>query len=286
MRYLTREWYDLCQQTHLHFGMRVHRGAQIRDEVLYLRLYKRKEKEFINLHRDVYNVDPRYMLEGDGAVMIPVEQFVSGDIRQEDTIIYHMPEDEKEEIQKKIAEYNARPPFDVVNCKQEFKDNLEWSCADKGNQLPSELLAKIADIRVFSLGYCTQEVMRELKKLSNENKRKMEHISNEYVQMQQSEDIPQHIRSRFGFHDCQVTEILFGKDMIIRLETRSGFTDFNKITLVAAETIKQEGQIVGSYWIYDELYRTGRGYEVHIIFSGAGDPQCIIRCEDIIIKEE
>ncbi|WP_310139560.1 DUF4085 family protein [Paenibacillus amylolyticus] len=44
--------------------------------------------------------------------------------------------------------------------------------------------------------------------------------------------------------------------------------------------------MVGSYWIYDELYRTDRGYEVHVLFSGVGDPECIIRCEDIVIAEE
>ncbi|CAI6014890.1 hypothetical protein PAECIP112173_00013 [Paenibacillus sp. JJ-100] len=44
MRYLTKEWYELCQQTGLHFGMRVHSGAYELDENLFLRLYKRKGK--------------------------------------------------------------------------------------------------------------------------------------------------------------------------------------------------------------------------------------------------
>jgi hypothetical protein len=63
MKYLTKEWYELCQQMGLHFGMRVHNGAEGYDEALYLRLYKRKEKEFIKMQREVYDVDPRFMLE-------------------------------------------------------------------------------------------------------------------------------------------------------------------------------------------------------------------------------
>lgn len=65
MKYFTNEWYDLCQRTDLHLGMRVHKRAHVRDEALYLRLYKRKEKEFVNLQREVYNTDPRFMLDLD-----------------------------------------------------------------------------------------------------------------------------------------------------------------------------------------------------------------------------
>ena len=54
MKYLTKEWYELCQQTGLHFGMRVHNGAEGYDEALYLRLYKRKEKEFVKMQREAY----------------------------------------------------------------------------------------------------------------------------------------------------------------------------------------------------------------------------------------
>ena len=53
MKYLTKEWYELCQQTGLHFGMRVHNGAEGYDEALYLRLYKRKEKKFVKMQREV-----------------------------------------------------------------------------------------------------------------------------------------------------------------------------------------------------------------------------------------
>ncbi|MDD4729284.1 MAG: hypothetical protein PHN55_11115 [Dysgonamonadaceae bacterium] len=69
MKYLTKEWYELCQRTGLHFGMRVHNDANIYDEALYLRLYTRKEKAFaldytnyftyINLNNDKSKIAKR-----------------------------------------------------------------------------------------------------------------------------------------------------------------------------------------------------------------------------------
>lgn len=40
MKYLTKEWYELCQKTGLHYGIRVHKGAHKRDDALYECLHK------------------------------------------------------------------------------------------------------------------------------------------------------------------------------------------------------------------------------------------------------
>ncbi len=53
MRYITKEWYDICQQTGIHFGMRAHKGTGQKDEDLYLHLYKRKEREFVKIEREI-----------------------------------------------------------------------------------------------------------------------------------------------------------------------------------------------------------------------------------------
>lgn len=44
MKFRTKEWYETCQRTGLHFGMRIHRGAYELDEALFLRLYKGMDK--------------------------------------------------------------------------------------------------------------------------------------------------------------------------------------------------------------------------------------------------
>lgn len=287
MRYLTKQWYELCQQTFLDFGMEAHNGADAYDEDLYLRLYKRKEKEFVKTEGEVYNVDPRFMLEQDGATFVRLDNFVNNeDIKEEDQMIYHMPPEEKENIQKLIEKYDNRSPFDEKKCREEFR--LLQETIEKGytNKLPDNLLQKVADIRVFNLGYCTKEVLKELKKLSKENKRKVDHIMNEYSKAKEAENIPSIIRERFGFHDCIITEFMSGKDIVIYFDSRGGFSSFNKITFISAKTIKQDENLVGSTWIYDELYCIENGYQVHVLFhSNEGTKECIINCNDIIIEE-
>lgn len=110
MKYLTKEWYGLCQRTGLHFGMRVHKSAYVRDEVLYLRLYKRKEKEFVRQRRRIYDVDPRFMLEQDGVQLVAFDKWSldGNEISEEDTMVYHMSSEERDRIQQLIAAYDAR----------------------------------------------------------------------------------------------------------------------------------------------------------------------------------
>ncbi|UUZ87205.1 DUF4085 domain-containing protein [Paenibacillus sp. P26] len=92
---------------------------------------------------------------------------------------------------------------------------------------------------------------------------------------------------QFRFHDCRVTELVSGKQIVMKLDTQGGFTNTNKITFDAVdEIVRQDEHIVGDYWIYDELYRTDCGYEVHILFSGEGMPELIIRCADIVAEQE
>lgn len=288
MRYLTREWYELCQRTGLHFGMRVHSGAAVKDETLYRRLYAIKEKAFLKLEREIYDTDPRYMLKHDGAEMVPVEKlFGSGsEIREEDKMFYEMPPEEKLWIEKLIAEYDVRPPFDVISSRQQFKEIHDWNCMDQARRLSAELLEQIADIRVFTLGYCTKEIMLQLKRESKANEIQMNAIMSECRSVQQAESIPDRIKDRFHFHDCTVNEIHASEDMVIRLDTNGGFTDLNYITLVAPEILRQDEHIAGSSWLYDELYRVKDGYEMHVLLSGAaGLQELIVWCEDIVVEE-
>lgn len=288
MKYLTKEWYELCQRTGLHFGMKVNNGADVYDEALYLQLYKRKEKEFVKLQHEIYDVDPRFMLEQDGCTLVPLDKFANWEeINKEDTVVYRMSSEEKDRIRKLIAEYDVRPPFDEKKCREEFRSIQETVKKEAVDKLPHELYQQIADVRVFSLGYCTKEILSQLKVLSKENEKKMNRVLSEYSKAQQAEHIPQIIRERFGFHDCEVTEFTVSKkDVVMRLDTRGGFTNFNMITFATSEIIKQEGHIVGRTWLYEELYRAENGYEAHMLFTGEGMPELIIRCNDIIVGEK
>jgi len=208
------------------------------------------------------------------------------EVTEEDQIVFHMPPEERAHIEKRIAEYDVRAPFDEKKCKEEYKESMEWNFQYNAENLSQEIVEQIADIRVFTLGYCTREVMRKLKKQSAENRREMERISDEYKEDIVAQDIPYDIYSRVQFHDCTVTELVTGDEVVIRFDTRGGFTNINKLTLVAPEIIKQDGGIVGSYWLYQELYRIDNGYELHVLLGGENMPELIVHCANILAEEE
>lgn len=287
MKYLTKEWYKLCQRTCLHFGMKVIKGASVYNEELYNRLYKRKENEFVRVQHNFYDFDPRIMLEDDGKVFKPLMILSNSEMFEEDEIVYHMPIEERERIQKLIEEYDVRPPFDEVKCREEFRDIQEtFKINQVKEKLPMELIDQIADIRLFALGYCTRKVLNQLEGISNENEMKVNSISKECMNAQQAEKIPQSIKEAFGFHDCRVTDFIVDKDIVMRLNTQGGFTDLNKITFVSSEIIKEDKFIVGSVWIYHELYCMENGYEAHILLERNELSELIIRCKDIVIVKE
>lgn len=291
MRYLTAEWYDLCQKIDLHTRLRVHRGADRLDEGLYARLYKRKEKEHITIRRELYDTDPRFMLEQDGATMVRLDAFLSEEApAQEDMMVYEMPPEQKAQIEQLIETFDARPPFDEENSRQEFRGIHAYQVTEVQHTLPPELRAEIADLRVYALGYCTKEVKRRAAAQSKKNKHEVHRILGEYALAQDAEPIPQEIRNGCRFHDCRVVSMQAtgGADpeLVIRLNTDGGFTNLNRLTLVAAKIIHQTGEIENSCWLYEELYRHEEGYELHVLLSGGkGMTELTVRCRELVAEQ-
>lgn len=291
MKYLTKEWYELCQQEHLHYGKRVHSGAAVRDEVFFSRLYKKKEQECISQQRELYNLDPRTFLSQAGAGPALILHH-DGTVTEEDPASAEQYRaEERAEMEQIIAKYDARPPFDEAGCREQFRKSLEWQCQHETERLPRELTDSIADMRVYVLGYCTREVKRQLKKLSAVNKKRVGLIGEQYRTAQEAEGIPDSIRHIFGFHDCTVTECSLIESsqeaqLVLRFDTRGGFTSLNKLTFIDAEVIKQDARLVGSHWLYEELYRTEHGYEAHMLFYDRRPQDLIVRCRDIRVDQE
>ena len=288
MKYLTKEWYELGQKFGLHICMKVNKGAAVYDEELYLKLYKIEEKEYVKSQKDSYNFDPRYFLEQEGQEIRPIDKFLSGEeIPEEEKMFYHIPPEERADIEKRIAEYDARPLFDEEKCIEEFRNNQEAIKQRLLETLPSEIIQQIADTRVFALRYCTEEILEQLEKISIENKMISDQILEEYQKAEQKENIPEDLNRKFCFHDCTVTEFTVDSNIVIRFDTRGGFTNLNKVTFVSADIIKLDSGIMDSRWIYEELYRTDIGYEAHMLFDGEGVlADFIVSCKDIIIEKE
>ncbi|MHB8062824.1 MAG: hypothetical protein ACYDG2_09360 [Ruminiclostridium sp.] len=98
------------------------------------------------------------------------------DINEEDTIVYQMPAEDRARIQEMIEAYDTRSPFYKKKCRKEFRVEQEMAIRMTAEKLPDELAGQIADMRAFTLGYCTEDVLVQLKRLSNENRKKTDHV--------------------------------------------------------------------------------------------------------------
>lgn len=299
MKYLTKEWYLQSQQMGLNLGKKVHKQAGDFNEALFLYLYKEKEKRFIEDQRESYNYDPTIMLMD----MNPVEVWHEGKEKAQniDEIIAKMSLESRSKFEQQVAEFEARPPFNEIEWRGRFQESFQWNCENYRKTLPTFILDKIADIRIFALDYCTKEVVKLLKKYSEQSEKNTNDVLQQFRKAQTEEAIPQEIRKKFNFHDCSVKELKVqanhgnvnanvqaksDANLIIFLDTSGGFTLNNKITFVESEIILQEGPIVDGAWLYSELYCVDGGYEVHVLFAGMSMSELILRCRDILIEQE
>lgn len=272
MRYLSKQWCDLHKLTNLHVGLRVHKDANELNERTYLRLRQRKLKAFLKQERELYDFDPRALLEEDKTVFVRADKFISGEVIQEaDTIIYEMSKEDKDNIHQLIEAYDTRQPFSVQECKDEFDKRQTMIQDENKDRIPGEIYSNIADPRVFALGYSTKEIILQLKKFGQENERIIQNVLENYTKAQQTQQISDYLKENFGFHDCKVLSVIKQNDITIDFDSRHGFTSYNRVIFHDAVIIQEDREIDGSWWIYEEIYKTEYGYEVHMLFAAHHD---------------
>lgn len=277
MKYFTKEWYELCQKTNLDCNLKVDERASVKDEKLYESLYKKEESRMVELKRDVYDFDPRELINSANAPLIEED----GHEKKREFIF--LSDSQRESFDAAVKAYDERPPFDEAKVKKDFARAMRLNKERLVASLTEEIVNKVADMRVLSLGYCTKEVLAEIKKLSKANERAVEKAIRDYTKAQKEEDIPKRI-SKLTFHDCEVTDFYIeNADATMTFDNDGGFTDYDKIIFKSAEITETSGRIIGSYWLYEEVYRCGEGYEIHVLFSKEKLSELIIKCSDVVV---
>lgn len=149
--------------------------------------------------------------------------------------------------------------------------------------LPPALQKLIADPRIFALGAVSPTVYAQLLELSKESEVVIENTLAAYEKAMQNYGIPHQLREEFVFHDCRITSVELGDDLLLELDCRSGFTSASSV-LFRSCTVQLNEDISSNYWLYDELYKVDSGYEVHILTDGeAGLAEMTLFCQEIEI---
>lgn len=244
------------QKTDLHLLLKANKKAEVFSEEFYQKLYSKKEAEQLNFDEEISN-----------------EKFE--DLFDEDDF------PSKEEYEQ-ARESFVPEKFDPEDTKRKFREAQEYNIDRLKSDLPKEILDKVADIRVLAMDCCTEEVKRLIAKFCKENEKKMKRAFKELEQAERDAfgDEP----SKFAkecLHDCEITAVeQNGSDVVLSLDNSGGFTICTAIVFKNAKIIEQDGELVGAIWLYDEIYKTENGLEIHALLDKNELLYFTVRCEN------
>lgn len=81
--------------------------------------------------------------------------------------------------QKHIARFN-KVPFDLAAAEADYEANYNENLDFVKNNLPTEILDKVADIRVLSMGSATPEIVDEITRFCGQINRRCEKVTEDY----------------------------------------------------------------------------------------------------------
>jgi len=177
----------------------------------------------------------------------------------------------KEEWEDNIAWYES----EGLDFKEICKNNLEYKRADLLKYLPAFFHPYIQDGTLNS-----QFPSEELRKMADQWRSEYDERTKANGMTYRSyydsikSSLPESVIQLFekSLHDARVTSIETpSKDIfILTLDCRGGYhylTDV-KLTFTGVEKLQPENLSPGSIWLYDEVYLTKTGFELHVLLDG------------------
>ncbi|MBR2421766.1 MAG: DUF4085 family protein [Oscillospiraceae bacterium] len=183
---------------------------------------------------------------------------------------------------KKVCQW-LNEPYDETKESYTFAAIYRAEKAKLIRTLPESILSQVADIRLLALKHCTEKVKEQITAFSRDCKEATEQSMSAYFASAKIENTDASLLEMFSFHDETVISARkVGKDWLIDLgECEEGYSKIRYIRFKNAVILKQEKRLAGAWWLYEELYKTETGYEVHVLLDKNGLIEFIVQCDDI-----
>ena len=264
MKYLTKEWYDTMQKTGLHLLLKVSKKAEVFSEEFFRELYEREENKWLNLQKEVSELrfedvypEEFYAEYADGT---PLE--VSEFDKAKQAYL--------EERKRAKLNFDNIASFDPEKEREAFKLSFRDNIKVLKVKLPEEILQKVADIRVLALDYASAEVKKEVTQFCKKNERIVRSTMDAYQKQynKQFKSFAPSFASELALHDCRVLSCRKrGNDIVLTIDNSGGFTDIKKIIMKNCSVIKQDALLYDAWFLYEEIYKTGKWYEIHFLLD-------------------
>lgn len=282
MKYFTKEWYDMCQRTMYHYDLRADKRAESFSEEYFRKLYAAAEAEHMAFEEHVCNIsfDDVYPEKFDYE-RLDVDGYTPEQLATLESEYYEMRDAAKDSF-----EANTRV-YDPASAKCTFRSLWKDKLQTLAENLPGEILHKVADIRVLALGRASAEVKKAVRDFCKANERSIKKTVGEYRKYFKkafAKGAPA-FAEEMDLHDCEVTSCRkAGKNVVLRLDNSGGFTNATGVTFRNAEILCREKTLRGARWLYDEIYKTDAGYEIHALLWKNEAVYFTVTCSDAEIS--
>lgn len=191
--------------------------------------------------------------------------------------------------QRELRAY-LEEPYDEAAERQSFAELHSRELEEFQTRTPEKILRKVADIRVLALGLCTEEVYRDFADYRELCQKWTEKTMEEAWNLQKAQGLEKVWTGEHSLHDAFVRSMKWeGEDLVIEFEVKDPeerladirendpelleemgeahflFPEIKAARFRDAEVLKQEGPVENAWWLYDEIWKSDRGYEVHAL---------------------
>ena len=283
MKYMTKDWYEMMQKTDLHLLLKVSKKAAVFSEDYFKELYKREEKKWMKLQKEVSEVrfEDIYPEEfnavyADGS---PLEEPYFEEAKK----VYY------EERKKAKLCFGKLPSFDPERERKNFRQTFRNKIKVLKEKLPEEIINKVADIRVLALDYASAEVKKEITSFCKQNEKNVRSALDAYQRQYRKQfktKAPAFVEE-LNLHDCEVISCRrIGNDVVMTLDNSGGFTNITRIRMKNCEVITHDSPLHGAWCLYEEIYKTGEKYEIHFLMEKKELIDYIVTVDDLEYQYE
>ncbi len=282
MKYFTKEWYELCQKESYHFGIRADKRAETFSENYFEKLYKKAELAHLAMMERSYNVKFEDIYPEEFYFETMGDYTPSPEEIEEMRTEYY----ERREVAKKAFEEMHRV-FDPASEKRKFRRGWKYNIGIYNANLPREILDMVADVRVLALGVASEKVKKAITDFCNDNERSVKKTMSDYWKYYKKafDENEPHFADGFDLHDCYVTSChKSGKNIVMHLE--GGMTSTTRVVFRDAEVLCREEPLRSAWWLYDEIYKTDNGYEIHVLLHKKELVYFTVKCTDVEVYSD
>ena len=185
--------------------------------------------------------------------------------------------------------------YDEAAERQSFAELHSRELEEFQTRTPAKILSKVADIRVLALGLCAEEVYRDYEDYRALCEEQTEKTMAEVWNLQRAQGLDKVWTGEHSLHDSSVLNMKReGEDLVIEFNRENAlklhedlgeeeflFPEIRAIRLRDAEILKQEEPLENAWWLYDEIWKSERGYEIHaLLWREHGVFELTIECRE------